>query len=173
MYRTGKGRWIRLDTKTTVEASLKLPISSIRKPFHRESGGTLTWTWMSNGPISIDYFIRPNAGKPFVILDYLWRKTEQVAIPVDFQSTPTQFGGRRWWFTCPLILNGIACNRRVGKLYLPASAKYFGCRHCHKLAYRSSQEAYQVERAFCFLTGGRGFDRSLFDRFMEHMKGER
>ena len=44
---------------------------------------------------------------------------EDVRIPIRLQTTPTQFGGRRWWFTCPLIVNGVACNRRVGKLYLP------------------------------------------------------
>jgi hypothetical protein len=59
---------------------------------------------------------------------------------------PTQFGGKRWWFICPLIVHGIACNRRAGKLYLPPGARYFGCRKCHDLTYRSRQEAHQAER---------------------------
>jgi hypothetical protein len=55
----------------------------------------------------------------------------------------------RWWFVCPLSRNGIACHRRVRKLYL--SGRYFGCRHCHRLTYRSSQESdsrvYKLARA--------------------------
>jgi hypothetical protein len=31
-------------------------------------------------------------------------------------------------------------NRERLKLYLPPAARYFGCRHCHDLTYRSAQE---------------------------------
>ena len=58
-------------------------------------------------------------------------------------TTPT-YGGLRWWFICPLVINGVECNRRVRKLYL--YGRYFGCRHCHNLTYRSSQEAHRFER---------------------------
>ena len=34
------------------------------------------------------------------------------------------------------------------QLYLPPGGRYFGCRECHGLAYRSSQEAHQEERLF-------------------------
>src|SRR5205823_10573823 len=83
-----------------------------------------------------------------VTLHYRWRDTEDVRIPVRLETTPTQFGGRRWWFTCPLVVRGVPCCRRVGKLYLPPGARYFGCRKCHDLSYRSSQEAHQAERVF-------------------------
>jgi hypothetical protein len=56
-------------------------------------------------------------------------------------STVPRFGGLRWWFVCPLAVNGRDCGRRVGKLYLPDGARYFGCRRCHDLVYRSSQQA--------------------------------
>ena len=81
-------------------------------------------------------------------LHYRWRDKEDVNIPVPLEATPTQFGGRRWWFICPLIVRGVACTRRSGKLYLPPGAKYFGCRECHDLTYRSCQEAHQAERLF-------------------------
>ena len=32
------------------------------------------------------------------------------------------------------------CNRRVAKLYLPPGGRYFGCRLCHGLTYKSAQE---------------------------------
>ena len=50
-----------------------------------------------------------------------------------FSGASTEFGGERWWFTCPLKVNDVNCNRRVGKLYLPPGANYFGCRSCHEL----------------------------------------
>ncbi|MBY0460486.1 MAG: hypothetical protein K2V38_24490 [Gemmataceae bacterium] len=59
--------------------------------------------------------------------------------PVRLVTTSCHLGGVRWWFVCPLTANGAACRRRVRKLYL--SGRYFGCRHCHQLAYRSSQES--------------------------------
>ena len=55
-------------------------------------------------------------------------------------TTRPRFGGLRWWFVCPLLVDGVACRRRVGKLYLPPRARYLGCRHCHQLTYRSCQE---------------------------------
>jgi len=55
-------------------------------------------------------------------------------------TTSCNFGGVRYWFVCPLITNGMPCSRRVGKLYLPPRAEYFGCRHCYNLTYRSQKE---------------------------------
>ncbi|MCA9947859.1 MAG: hypothetical protein KC449_30465, partial [Anaerolineales bacterium] len=51
------------------------------------------------------------------------------------------FGGHRYWFICPLTANGRYCGRRVGKLYLAPGSRYFACRHCQNLTYRSSQES--------------------------------
>lgn len=55
-------------------------------------------------------------------------------------ATRTSFGALRWWFMCPFLKEGNPCNRRVGKLYLPPGTRYFGCRHCHNLTYRSVQK---------------------------------
>lgn len=54
---------------------------------------------------------------------------------VPLVSTKCYFGGRRYWFLCPLVINGVSCNRRVGVLY--KCGRYFGCRHCHRLTYKS------------------------------------
>lgn len=56
---------------------------------------------------------------------------------IKLTSTPCFYGGKRWWFLCPLSKNNIACNRRVAKLY--QGNKYFGCRQCHKLIYYSKR----------------------------------
>lgn len=60
---------------------------------------------------------------------------------VPMETTPCHFGGKRWWFICPLSVNGRYCGRRVGKLFLAPGSRYFGCRHCQNLTYRSSQES--------------------------------
>jgi hypothetical protein len=110
--------------------------------------GTFTWTWASGNKSSIGFFVTGDHDFPTITLHYRWRDTEDVRILICLDTTPTQFGGKRWWFTCPLISRGVACYRRVGKLYLPPGAKYFGCRKCHDLTYRSCQEAHQAERVF-------------------------
>jgi hypothetical protein len=50
-------------------------------------------------------------------------------------TTPCNFGGVRYWFICPLSVNGRYCGRRVGVLY--KAGDYFGCRHCYNLTYSS------------------------------------
>src|SRR5262249_13393813 len=46
--------------------------------------------------------------------------------------------------------NLVACSKRVRKLYL--SGRYFGCRRCHGLTYRSTQES--DGRVYALLRGG-------------------
>src|SRR5262249_13469992 len=59
---------------------------------------------------------------------------------VGLTTTRPRFGGLRWWFICPLVVNGYPCGRRVGKLYLPPGGRYSGCRHCCDLTYASCQQ---------------------------------
>ena len=51
---------------------------------------------------------------------------------------PCEFGGNRPYFLCPGVVNGIACGRRVIKLY--GVGRYFLCRHCYRLVYASQRE---------------------------------
>ena len=61
------------------------------------------------------------------------------AYPVALDWTPCPFGGARPWFRCPLVVGGEPCGRRVRILYRPWGARYFGCRHCYGLSYRTRQ----------------------------------
>ena len=61
--------------------------------------------------------------------------------------TPCHFGGRRWWFICPLTVNGRECGRKVSVLYF-GGGKYFGCRHCNNLTFESSRESHKYDRLF-------------------------
>jgi hypothetical protein len=139
-------RW--QERKLTVEESLAVTIADVRGRILSGASGTLHWTnSRSDDKYSVGYLVTCG-DVPTITLHYRWRESEDVRIAVRLQTTPTQFGGERWWFTCPLITGDMACNRRIGKLYLPPSAKYFGCRKCHALSYRSCQEAHQTERLF-------------------------
>jgi len=144
----GSGNWYRFDKKSTVEESLSVGIGDFKERIYHRSVGTFTWTRAGNYVASAGYIVTCGDDGPTVILHYRWRDSEDVGVPIQLQTTPTNFGGRRWWFTCPLAVRGVACNRRVGKIYLPSGGRYFGCRKCHSLTYRSCQEAHQTERLF-------------------------
>ena len=70
-----------------------------------------------------------------------WSKEKKdLDYTIELVTTPCNFGGYRFWFICPLIVDGYPCRRRVGKLYLPPGGTYFGCRHCHNLTYECQKE---------------------------------
>jgi hypothetical protein len=52
-------------------------------------------------------------------------------VKIGFTTSKTFYGGKRFWFKCPL------CNGRVGILYKHPLNKLIGCRKCLKLEYRS------------------------------------
>lgn len=153
----GSGDWYRYGRKATVEQSLILPVSSFRRRLFVGTTGVLTWSWKTGEKSSVRYCVTGDNEQWIVTFTYRWRATDDVRLPVRLQPTPTQFGGRRWWFTCPLLAGERACKRRVGKLYLPPGQKFFGCRQCHDLTYQSCQEAHQTERLF----GGLGADAHI------------
>jgi hypothetical protein len=158
---SGSGSWDRRDKKATTGQSLSLEISDFQNSLYHHSAGTFTWTWPAGHKATINYFVNWDAGRPTVTLQYrlkyCGRDEEKIELPIRLQATYPHLGGLRWWFTCPLIGGGVVCNRRVGKLYSPPGARYFGCRHCYRLTYRSCQEAHQAERVFIRA----GLDRDL------------
>ena len=134
--------------KATVEESLVVSVGTLRGRLVPGAAGTVTWTTGGVDRSAVGYAVDGSADAPRVIFDYRWRDAEDVRLSVWLEASPMRFGGRRWWFVCPLVVNGRACNRRACKLYLPPGGRYFGCRTCHRLTYRSAQEAHQAERVF-------------------------
>ncbi len=64
---------------------------------------------------------------------------QRMGCVVKVTSSGCRLGGRRFWLRCPLLRNGVPCDRPVLRLYLPPGGQLFGCRHCHNLTYRSCQ----------------------------------
>ena len=92
-----------------------------------------------------------------LVLNLTYTKTPRGGDAVDVDesirltNTFPYFGGLRRWFVCPLLVNGQACQRRVGKLYLPPGQKYFGCRHCYDLTYQSCRDSRRFDSLYADL----------------------
>ena len=56
---------------------------------------------------------------------------------VDLVTTKCGFGGERFWFLCPITIDGKPCGKRVAVLY--KGNDFFGCRECHNLTYKSQK----------------------------------
>jgi hypothetical protein len=87
----------------------------------------------------------------YTITDGRIGENDDVEYPVPLEYTACNYGGYRPWFRCRGKIDGQACRRRVRKLYLPLyarGARYFLCRECYDLSYRSSRTSGdEVERA--------------------------
>ena len=98
----------------------------------------LGWTHSS----SVYGFLISEMTEPLclVLFDELSSDALNRAYGICLEWTPCHFGGRRWWFRCPLSRDGVPCGRRCRVVYRPAGAEFFGCRECHRLTYRSRQQ---------------------------------
>ena len=63
-------------------------------------------------------------------------------------STSPHFGGKRWWFVCPIVRRDGTPPRRVAKLHLPRGARYFASRRAYDLTYTSCRESGQFRRLY-------------------------
>ena len=144
----GRYSWSR---RKTVEECKSLDISWLNRQgylcgFWR---GTIQWT-NALGEVKSSIGIEISASREEFGVDYVrlmytvtncgTGEKEDLDYKIQLDCTRCHFGGFRFWFVCPLWVNGRYCGRRVGKLYLPGNATYFGCRHCYNLTYRSCKE---------------------------------
>lgn len=63
-----------------------------------------------------------------------------VSATLHTTTTPAGFGGRRFWFVCPMP----ACGRRCVELFFPGRGPW-GCRRCHRLTYTSRRDSHRGE----------------------------
>jgi hypothetical protein len=143
----GSGRWHGHTKADAVEDCLTLDLGQLAgegafTPWHT---GALRWLRGERETASIRYAVRPAGDGLVFVLSYRCTPPggaagEDVEMAVGLEALPLPFGGVRWWGQCPLVISGRPCGRRVLKLYLPPGARYFGCRRCYGLTYRSVQE---------------------------------
>lgn len=132
--------------KSEAEYFNSLSIFWLKKHGYLDGGykqGGIKWTYgLSGNESSIGFTVITNieGEEDHIKLQYTYtdRRTDKKEIldyNVGLTTTPCNYGGVRYWFICPLSKNGQYCGRRVGVLY--CVGKYFGCRHCGELTYRS------------------------------------
>src|SRR5262249_39965307 len=109
------------------------------------TSGSWQWTYHGGETHSIGYEADlRQPGQETATLIYTRGRppeAEDLRYGVQLDATVPHFGGLRWWFICPLVVRGVPCSRRVGRLSLPGGARYFACRRCYDLTYTSTQEA--------------------------------
>lgn len=150
----GRPAW---SSRITVEDCLKLDIKRMKQAGDFEKGAgsswTITWTKGSGFKSSVRYGLMNIDGKLHLWFDYTITnrasdKKKEMDYFVELSTTECNFGGTRYWFTCPLTINDVPCNRRVGTLYLPPNGEHFGCRHCYNLTYECQKEHDKSADAF-------------------------
>ncbi len=126
--------------RDTVEGCRSLDIDRLHKAGCLAPGHWGGWEWSRDGQRIASISMR--AHKERLVLVYNVRcdggEWQSVEEPVPITRAPCRYGGTRPYFLCPGVVNGIACGRRVAKLYL--DGRYFLCRHCYRLGYASQSE---------------------------------
>ena len=130
--------------KQTCEELKRIPVSFLKEKNYLKAswiGGEMSWSVRGNSTGSISIDVDPENTRLRCHYTY---HGDSGDIPRDYNvpldSTPCYFGGRRYWFRCPMNRYGSACNRRVGVLY--SRSGMFGCRRCQDAAYESQQDTH-------------------------------
>ena len=146
----GSGRWQWHEKKFTVERCVSVDIAElkadIRALSHGECYGVELSTPLSGfGQGEIKLVLR--RGRHGDLFVDLYIHAENAAETSELQSTHPNYGGLRWWFTCPFP----CCAHRVRKLYYLPGSMSFGCWRCLGLTYRSCQESHRYDSFYAHI----------------------
>lgn len=193
MGNENSSRWGNYRRRFTTQECLIWDVTEWAQSESLSPGGMTTGIWMwsagaasarlsyfgAQGAIRYDADLR-NLEDPTVRLRY---RIPAINVSLDYEVRlelwPCNFGGWRFWFRCPKCGEGEP--KRCTRLYLAPDNPYFGCRGCHRLAYRSSQESRHASQAapttpgeyaevLRLLAQGQ-HDRKFFDRMDRVIRG--
>jgi hypothetical protein len=134
----GSGIYARIRAgKRIVESTLSLNILWLKRKGLLIPGLNITLSW-SRGDIIITN-IETTVYENYLLLIYTFKKTKDVKQKIYFDWTPCYYGSERVWFRCPF------CDRRCAIIYF--HEKYFACRICCNLTYKTSNETYSDRKA--------------------------
>lgn len=142
----GSGSGFQGTRKTAVEDGLTLSISTMMSkgalvPGQMTSG---TWGWSYPGRAShasIGYVGDMRFPDAATLRLHYTANEDSADYVVCLVWTPPTFGGRRWWFLCPLERSDDRSPRRVTKLHMPPGGRYFRSRSAHELTYQSCRDS--------------------------------
>ncbi len=163
--------------KSTVEETLTLSISILMQKRALVPGslcrGVWAWSYPGEDPYGRVSYVSDMRSPEYANLRLIYHANGE---PVDYviwlDWTTPQFGGRRWWFLCPLKRNDGGPPRRVAKLHLPPGGRYFGSRQAYDLTYTSCQESGKHEALFASLARELGTDIGTIRRSLRRMGGD-
>ena len=120
----------------TVNNTKGVDITYMRRAGLLVEGGAGTLNWSRNGQPTGNVQYRIEREKLILMYRFRfaggdWQEVEQTIL---LQSTPCNYGGERWWLTCP------KCARRCTVLY--GASTLFYCRKCYKLPYQTQLEGH-------------------------------
>ena len=130
------------------------------------------WTNTASGKKSASISYESNLQDP----DAAWlrlfytAKGEPIDYTIRLETTRPNYGGRRYWFLCPLVRQDGGPPRRVGELYLSPGGRYFGSREGYGLTYASCQESGRFRGIFRLLAAGMGTDETTVRQTVNALK---
>lgn len=139
----------RYSSRSTAEDCWSISVSFLHKNdfFSGLKSGNIIWTNWAGGELGKIGIVvstcdlvkeQMNIRLSYNITDRGTGEKTDYNYEVGLITTSCNFGGNRYWFRCPIA----GCWKRVGKLYLPPTGMYFGCRHCYDLTYRSCRNSH-------------------------------
>ena len=153
-----------------MEGSLVLTAASLVRKKALVAGawtsGSWCWTYDGDDRAARNHRLRGGPhrqGNAWLRLHYQ-ASGEPVDYKVRLVTTTPNYGGRRWWFICPLVRRDGGPPRRVAKLYLPPGGKYFGSRESYGLTYTSCQESGKNRKFSTTLAAEMGTDTRTIRR---------
>lgn len=137
-------------TRAKAESTNRLSVFFLNKHGYLSQGqsrryGGIKWT-MGSWENNINFWVSTGENEDesgYVELMYTvtvnstGEKTE-MCYKISLTTTRCNYGGKRYWFICPLSKNGVYCGKRVGVIY--SVDKWFGCRDCADVAYQAQFE---------------------------------
>lgn len=132
----GSGRHTNIDCTDDCRS---IDVRSWQRQDLLRAGLSFSCSWSRRGKSTgqINVSSEPGAMKLSYSCRVLGGDWQYLDYAVSLQTTTCRYGGKRYWFTCPAV----GCGQRVAVLYL--GGKYFACRKCYQLAYKSQRETLE------------------------------
>lgn len=159
--------------RTVAEECRSIDVNRLYRDGCLNDGWAGLWQWTRNGEQVGSVYLQVENDR--LRLTYRQRygegPWEDVKESVPLTYAACNFGGYRPYLICPGAVNGVACARRVAKLY--AAGRYFLCRHCYRLAHASQREnaTDRVLRAADKIRRRLGGEPGMAARFPARPKG--
>ena len=128
------------ERQITVEECLVLSIAALRASGPLSAGVWRKGSIVCGDGLCVVFELNTCSGDSGAIWLKYVVEGQKVHECISMTASIPNFGGRRWWFRCPLT------DRRVSNLYLPPGERTFGSRVAYKLTYRSCQESGRHHR---------------------------